>query len=96
MLILGIQFFGGRGSGGKSGARGARGGGGRAGGDKYRQMEAQYGKEYAENERRIDKLERELLTEMSSTETRHSIGWRRNMQAEIDRLRDRNAKIAWG
>lgn len=43
-------------------------------------------------------LERELNTDMSSTdaEARHSPGWRRETQAQIDRLRERASKLLYG
>lgn len=98
MLDIGVQFFGGRGGGGSGGARGggrAGGGGSQSGSEyKYQKMEETYGSYYANNERSIDQMERELITEMSSSgEGRHSVGWRRETQAQIDRLREENAKI---
>lgn len=43
-------------------------------------------------------LERELNVDMSSTdpEARHSPGWRRETQAQIDKLRERASKLLYG
>lgn len=96
MLVINIQFFGGRGSDG--GKRSGKGGGGAAEGkpDRYAQMEQKYGKEYADNERRAAALEKELNAEMSSPKARHSVNWREDMRSEIDKLRKRNQEIAYG
>lgn len=47
-------------------------------------------------EQEASSLERELAAEMSSTDTRHSVGWRRNTQQRIDDLREKAARILYG
>lgn len=48
-------------------------------------------------ERKASALERELNIEMSSTgEGKHSVGWRREQQKEIDRLRSEAQKLLYG
>lgn len=103
MLNIGIQFFGGRGGGGSGGARGGRAGGGSSS-EETRMvnrlvnegMTEQAARHYVTNERRASELERELAEEMSSTEDRHSVGWRRNMQEQISQLRKENKRLRWG
>ena len=51
---------------------------------------------YVYNENKANKLERELTIEMSSIETKHSIGWREDIQKEINKLREENSKLRWG
>lgn len=53
-------------------------------------------KRYLDNEEKADSLERELNKEMSSTEDRHSVGWRREMQAKIAALREENKQLKYG
>ena len=51
---------------------------------------------YVNNQNEIRSLERELDQEMSSTENRHSVGWREDMRERIDKLIDENEKLRWG
>lgn len=53
-------------------------------------------KRYLDNEEKADALERELDEEMSSTEDRHSVGWRREMRDKISELRRENKDIKYG
>lgn len=52
----------------------------------------------AENEAKINSLERELEEEMSTSKenSRHSVGWRREMQNRIRELRDENTFLKYG
>lgn len=103
MLNIGIQFFGGRGGGGSGGARG----GGRAGGSSATDqavvnslvaegMTEAAARQYVANERRAVELSNELREELTSTESNHSVGWRRNMEAQISKLREENIQLRWG
>lgn len=47
-------------------------------------------------EDKASSLERELMIEMSSTETNHSVGWRRDMQNKISELRKESKRILYG
>lgn len=53
-------------------------------------------KQIAANEEKIDRLERELNVEMSSKDSKHSVGWRREMRDKISKLRDENAELKYG
>lgn len=59
-------------------------------------MNEEAAKRYLDNEEKADKLERELNTEMSSKESKHSVGWRREMQAKISQLRAENKELKYG
>lgn len=52
----------------------------------------------AKNEAKINSLERELEEEMSTSKenSRHSVGWRREMQNRIRELRDENTLLKYG
>lgn len=60
--------------------------------------QAQRQKTIAENEAKINSLERELEEEMSTSKekSRHSVGWRREMQNRIRELRDENTFLKYG
>lgn len=72
-------------------------GGGRAGGVSN-MTQAQRQKTIAENEAKINSLERELEEEMSTSKekSRYSVGWRREMQNRIRELRDENTFLKYG
>ena len=44
---------------------------------------------------KADSLERELMAEMSSTETNHSPGWRRAQQETITNLRNQSRNLRY-
>ena len=75
---------------GGSGSSSGKGGGGGA--------QAQRQRIIAENEAKISSLERELEEEMSTSKekSRHSVGWRREMQNRIRELRDENTFLKYG
>lgn len=60
--------------------------------------QAQRQRTIAENEAKINSLERELEEEMSTSKekSRHSVGWRREMQNRIRELRDENTFLKYG
>lgn len=79
------------------GGSGSGKGGGGAGGVSS-MTQAQRQKTIAENEAKINSLERELEEEMSTSKekSRHSVGWRREMQNRIRELRDENTFLKYG
>ena len=82
------------GSGSSSGKGGSSGGAGGA----SNMTQAQRQRTIAENEAKINSLERELEEEMSTSKekSRHSVGWRREMQNRIRELRDENTFLKYG
>ena len=93
--------MGGRGSAGGNSRGGAAGGGvmSRKEKEKYllqnSNMSSKEVKIYLDNEERADRIEKELIIEMSSTEDRHSVNWRRQQQEEINRLRNENSRLRY-
>lgn len=81
---------------GGSGSSSGKGGGGAGGVSNMTQAQRQ--KTIAENEAKINSLERELEEEMSTSKekSRHSVGWRREMQNRIRELRDENTFLKYG
>lgn len=78
------------------GSSSGKGGGGAGGASNMTQAQRQ--KTIAENEAKINSLERELEEEMSTSKekSRHSVGWRREMQNRIRELRDENTFLKYG
>lgn len=70
------------------------GGSGKGGGGG---AQTQRQKTIADNEAKINSLERELEKEMSTSKekSRHSVGWRREMQNRIRELRDENTFLKY-
>lgn len=86
MLDMDLQFFGGRGgSSGKSGSSSSSSAGSSSNGEEARRLEE-----------KADALEREFYQEMSSTENRHSVGWRRDIQNRISDLRNQARDLKYG
>lgn len=81
---------------GGSGSSSGKGGGGGAGASNMTQAQRQ--RTIAKNEAKINSLERELEEEMSTSKekSRHSVGWRREMQNRIRELRDENTFLKYG
>lgn len=79
---------------GGSGSSSGKGGGGGA----SNMTQAQRQRVIAENEAKIRSLSRELEEEMSTTKekSRHSVGWRREMQNRIAELTDENIFLKYG
>lgn len=77
---------------GSSSGKGGRGAGA------SNMTQAQRQKTIADNEAKINSLERELEEEMSTSKekSRHSVGWRREMQNRIRELRDENTFLKYG
>lgn len=82
--------------GGSGSSSGKGGGGGAAGASNMTQAQRQ--RTIAKNEAKINSLERELEEEMSTSKekSRHSVGWRREMQNRIRELRDENTFLKYG
>lgn len=93
MIKINIQFFGGRGS--ASGKGNGRGRAGKISTLVQSGMSRVDAERYISNENKADSLERELLQEMSSSETNHSTGWRRDIQDRINSLREENRRIRY-
>lgn len=81
---------------GGSGSSSGKGGGG--GGGASSMTKAQRQRTIAENEAKIISLQRELEEEMSTSKenSRHSVGWRREMQNRIAELTDENTFLKYG
>ncbi len=79
---------------GGSGSSSGKGGGAGA----SNTTKAQRQRTIAKNEAKISSLERELEEEMSTSKekSRHSVGWRREIQNRIRELRDENTLLKYG
>lgn len=80
------------------GGSGSSSGKGDRGAGASNMTQAQRQKTIADNEAKINSLERELEEEMSTSKekSRHSVGWRREMQNRIRELRDENTFLKYG